>query len=188
MAMKSYWLWWSDKKWIDFVLSPGFRGHHQLIMDNPYLESWTKGTKLLLNNVAKISKRAWTEYTHLIPERRSTTCLWAGNWKQSPEIKWKLQTRHPHSSVQFPFFPYWYHFPFHLSNLHWNILIDFKAQFPIPLYSLMLIQKSPKYFFILHLRLFSAISSQKKVGMPQLRQVFNFGCIFHWTAPFITPI
>ena len=120
MAMKSYWLWWTDKKWIDFVLSPGFRRHHQLIMDNPYLESWTKKTKLLLDIVAKISKRAWTEYTHLIPERRSTTCLWAGNWKQLPEIKWKLQTRHPHSSVQFPFFPYWYHFPFHLSNLHWT--------------------------------------------------------------------
>ena len=73
-------------------------------------------------------------YTHLIPKRCNTTFLCVGNWKQSPEIKWKLQTRHPHSSVQFPFFPYWYHFPFHLSNLHWNILIDFKAQFPIPSY------------------------------------------------------
>ena len=33
------------------------------------------------------------------------------------------------------------------------------------------------FLFILHLRLFSAISSQKKVGVPQLRQEFNFGWI-----------
>ena len=65
---------------------------------------------------------------------RKAQCYLSLGWELKTIARDQVEIAIATSSVQFPFFLYWYHFPFHLSNLHWNISINFKAKFPIPWY------------------------------------------------------
>ena len=107
-------------------------------------------------------------------------------WELKTIARDQVEIANARSSVQFPFFPYWYHFPFHLSNLHWNISIEVALSEVSSLARIFITscvktkQISPKYFFCLYciFGCFQPFLPRKRLGCPSWDKTLTLAADF----------